>query len=173
MINSAQLTAITQLAHNVLTACYMTAPINAADVVTRLGGRLLPLTGDYDARIHNLGERAFSIEIDRLYPFPIAVEIGHLFLHMGYMINPEKWARITSYTDSPYYRHGYSQEDHEARKFASALTMPEEEFRSAFNCESVHGLRHAILRTAEFFRVPEREARIRGKALGLVPWEYE
>ena len=54
--------------------------------------------------------------------------IGHLILHMGYLIKEDKWKEESIYRDSVYYRYGYNIEESEATLFACAYMMPERKF---------------------------------------------
>ena len=49
--------------------------------------------------------------------FTIAHELGHLFLHMGYMIDSDLWEQQENAT---FYRAGNSSEEYQANEFAAA-----------------------------------------------------
>ncbi|GAB7081300.1 ImmA/IrrE family metallo-endopeptidase [Megalodesulfovibrio paquesii] len=171
--------AIQQLAANVFSKLNLSTPVNVDSVVKQLGGEIIQSTdSSYEARIQKNGDQGFTIELndsaishDGRRRFTIAHELGHLFLHMGYIINPEKWNRIDTYTDSPYYRQGYTEEEMEAHEFAAALLMPTQQFTPVFL--AVPEFRTAITNAAIHFGVTDKAAKTRAKWLGLMPWEYE
>ena len=99
----------------------------------------------------------------------IAHELGHLFLHMGYLVNPDKWNAIDEYYDSPKYRQGYSEEEYEANQFAGAFLMPEKEYRQ-FVIEYSKDNRINVNLIANHFNVSFDAALTRGKWLGIFQW---
>lgn len=118
----------------------------------------------------NDSDSRFIIHLNNNKPFSrtrfsIAHELGHLFLHMGYMT--DKWDTAETFKDSIYYRSynrkhmNYSQEETEANEFAAAFLMPKEQFRlsllkNAFDIEA----------TALEFQVSIEAARNRARNLG-------
>jgi hypothetical protein len=101
--------------------------------------------------------------------FSIAHELGHLFLHMGYLVDPPRWERTGEYRDAPKYRYGFSDEETEAHEFAAALLMPADDFRAAVSRWSSDG--HTQLGPlAEHFQVSREAARVRGQWLGVFEW---
>jgi len=92
--------------------------------------------------------------------------LGHLFLHMGYLVNPDTWGTSSEYCDSVYHRFGYSIEEAEANLFAAALLMPEEYFRRAVaklgkeKNQTVRGL-------ANYFKTSAAATLKRGEELGI------
>ena len=56
-------------------------------------------------------------------------ELGHLFLHMGYKINPKLWNMQENAT---YYRSGSSLLEYQAYQFAEALFMPQKYTRRSW-----------------------------------------
>jgi Zn-dependent peptidase ImmA (M78 family) len=102
--------------------------------------------------------------------FTLAHELGHLFLHMGYMLDMEKWNTINEYIDSPYYRMGYSEEEYEANHFAGSLLMPEDEYHK-FVKENISPQRTiSIPEISDHFNVSEDAALTRGRWLGIFSW---
>lgn len=97
--------------------------------------------------------------------FSIAHELGHLFLHMKYLINPEEWNSIepgTSHarnTNIPYSRY-----EAEANEFAASFLMPKERFLQVAE-ENFYNLN----KISSIFNVSVESAKIRGKVLGI--WE--
>lgn len=96
--------------------------------------------------------------------FTIAHEIGHLFLHMGYLVNMNKWNSINEYTDSPMFRQGYSEEEYEANEFAAAFLMPSSEFKS-YREQNL-----SLEDIAKKFHVSKEAALTRGRWLGMYGW---
>jgi hypothetical protein len=131
---------IVALAEVVRESLELEVPIDVAEAVNRLGGRLCEVEvapGEPEATVRRTGER-FEITIKKSpwsarNRFSVAHELGHLFLHMGYLVNPDAWGSSSEYRDSIYYRFGYGVEEAEANLFAAAFLMPEEEFRNAVN----------------------------------------
>lgn len=150
---------------------------NPDEAVTKLGGIIEYDIDDdcEDARIQRAPENSpakFIIHLNQNKPyfrtrFSLAHELGHLFLHMGYMT--DRWALTEDFEDSIYYRSynrkdmNYSQEESEANEFAAAFLMPKEQFkekllRNKFNLES----------TALYFQVSVEAATNRARNIGLL-----
>ncbi|WP_339196685.1 ImmA/IrrE family metallo-endopeptidase [Solibacillus sp. FSL R5-0449] len=152
------------------------APIDLKLLVEQLGGRLIETTNiddNMEAKIEKLGN-SFEITIDpdknqKRKRFSIAHELGHLFLHMGYLINPEKWNSTNEYVDSVYYRYGYNIEEFEANEFAACLLMPLEEFMDISQKNFKNGF-YDIEEIANHFDVSTQAVSNRGKFLGLFGW---
>ncbi|KOO43081.1 ImmA/IrrE family metallo-endopeptidase [Priestia koreensis] len=148
-------------------------PINLELLVERLGGKIIEsanIDENMEAKIEKV-EDSFVITIDpNRYPkrqrFSIAHELGHLFLHMGYLINPEKWNSTNEYIDSVYYRYGYNLEEFEANEFAACLLMPLEEFLN-ISKQNLNGEFYNIEEIAKYFNVSTQAVSYRGKILGL------
>lgn len=150
-------------------------PVDLKAVTLELGGELieLDLPEQVDAKIEKSGD-AFRIIVNRAKPdtrnnFSIAHELGHLFLHMGYLINPEKWDEVNVYTDSVYYRFGHDIEELEANEFAAAFLMPEAKYRQVVKEFTIDGLCD-ISKVAKRFGVSEEAALNRGRWLRIFPW---
>ncbi|PEN00134.1 hypothetical protein CN621_16925 [Bacillus wiedmannii] len=153
----------------------LSTPIDLESLVEKLGGTLSftnTIENDKEAKIEKK-EDSFEIYIDKNKSetrkrFSIAHEIGHLFLHMGYLLNPKKWESTNDYVDSVYYRYGYNIEEHEANEFAAHLLMPNEEFQEVsqknFNDASK---KYDINKIASHFNVSEDAAFTKGKLMGL------
>ena len=168
--------AIENLADTIRTQLNVTTPVNMQQVVSSLNGKLLSITfedSSISGRIQKKGdsfEISYNAEHSQLRSeFTIAHELGHLFLHMGYLVNPEKWNAIDEYYDSPKYRQGYSEEEYEANQFAGAFLMPEKEYRQ-FVSEHSEKNRISINVIANHFNVSFDAALTRGKWLGIFQW---
>jgi Zn-dependent peptidase ImmA (M78 family) len=163
------------LAEKIRLVCELITPVDVEEAVSRLGGELeRDDLADYEARIEKLNDR-FKItisntEYERRKRFSIAHEIGHLFLHMGYLINKEKWEETGAYRDSVYYRYGYSLEESEANEFAAAFLMPRAEFIEVTQNNLLGGV-YQIEKIAEHFDVSLESAVYRGRWLRLFSWE--
>jgi Zn-dependent peptidase ImmA (M78 family) len=174
-MNAGRRQEIELLAESVRRACGSEVPVDVEGAVTRLGGclRTVPVA-DHEAKIEKR-DSAFLITLteDRIATrqrFSIAHELGHLFLHMGYAIDEAKWQEADSYSDSVYYRYGYTEEEYEANEFAGALLMPRAEFeRVAGQYRVASG--YSINPIADHFLVSREAAIIRGRWLGLFAWE--
>src|SRR5205823_5783354 len=110
-------------------------PVDVIEAVKRLGGSVKEVPSrpeEPEATVRRMGER-FEITL-REHPvlarkrFSIAHEIGHLLLHMGYLIDPQRWDQSSEYKDSVYNRFGHGIEEDEANLFAAAFLMPAQEF---------------------------------------------
>jgi hypothetical protein len=161
---------IEALAEAVLSSQKNRVPPRIETIVEQLGGQvsLLPATSQVDALVRKAGS-TFEIhtkpQATTQKRFSIAHELGHLFLHMGYIINETKWRQINVYIDEPYYRFGYNTEELEANEFAACLLMPREQFSMTYY-ETV-AQRKPIKALARKFEVSEEAARLRAKFLGL------
>lgn len=168
--------AIENLANTIRTQLNVTTPVNMQQVVSSLKGELISITfedSSISGRIQKKGdsfEISYNAEHSQLRSeFTIAHELGHLFLHMGYLVNPDKWNAIDEYYDSPKYRQGYSEEEYEANQFAGAFLMPEKEYRQ-FISEHNENNRISINVIANHFKVSFDAALTRGKWLGIFQW---
>ena len=150
-------------------------PVDLPAVCQQLGGELLEedLGEEIDAKIEKSGD-SFKIIVNRNKPntrnnFSIAHELGHLFLHMGYLINPERWNNVNTYTDSVYYRFGHDIEELEANEFSAAFLMPEAKYRHEVKKFTRDGLCD-IPNVAKRFGVSEDAAINRGRWLRIFSW---
>lgn len=163
---------IVWLADTVRQACDLGVPADVHGAVTRLGGCVDVVAGaDFEAKVEKVESGGFRITVAResteeRQRFSIAHECGHLFLHMGYLIDETKWASITDYRDSVYYRFGYTQEEYEANEFAAALLMPAPAFADVARRHVRAGVCD-VAAIAAHFDVSVPAARVRGRFLGL------
>jgi Zn-dependent peptidase ImmA (M78 family) len=165
---------ISSLAQVVRDSLELETPIDVFDAVTKLGGTLRTMAGDFgepEALVRRTEER-FEIWLKNAHSplrqrFSVAHELGHLFLHMGYLLKPETWARSDEYKDSVYHRYGFGVEEIEANLFAAALLMPEREFR--INAEYLSHLdSSALLKSlSRHFKTSAAATLRRGKELGV------
>lgn len=175
-MNSARRKQINLLAENIRAACELSSPVDVDEAVRRLGGELRREgNSDYEAMVEKVNDR-FKITISpREYVqrerFSIAHEIGHLFLHMGYLIDKDKWEATGHYLDSVYYRYGHSIEESEANEFAAAFLMPRAEFIEVAQ-SNLLGSAYKIETIAEHFDVSLESVVYRGRWLRVFSWEH-
>lgn len=151
-------------------------PVNLKAVSKEIGGEIIEedLPKEIDARIEKSGD-AFRIIVNRNKSntrnnFSIAHELGHLFLHMGYIFNPDRWNKVERYTDSVYHRFGHDAEELEANEFAAAFLMPKGKYRQVVKEFTEEGLCD-LPKVARRFGVSEEAALNRGRWLGILSWE--
>lgn len=169
---------IDSLATTIRKALNLTIPFDPIDVVKLLNGDVLGITFEdpsISGRIQKK-DKTFEISYDitqskERINFTIAHELGHLFLHMGYLINDNKWNSIDEYYDSPKYRQGYSEEEYEANQFAGSFLMPKDEYVN-FVRENIDTKTNSIKihSIAKHFGVSFDAALTRGKWLGIFSW---
>lgn len=166
---------IQQLANAVRGACELKTPMDLGLAIERLGGELVEIPNpEYEAQIEKKGNEGFRITLaieahENRKRFSIAHELGHLFLHMGYLVDDDKWQQIGTFVDSVYHRFGYNLEEHEANEFAASLLMPREEFIEIAKANYSSGY-YTLDPIAEYFHVSTDAAKTRGCWLGLFTW---
>lgn len=166
---------IERLASDIHDIFQIPVPItNMESVISKLGGRLVydsnMLISDADGKLRKQGE-GFIINInpeqsDSRKNFTIAHEIGHLFLHMGYIIDEEKWDEKQN---EYYYRKGNNEEEYEANEFAAAFLMPKDEYKRVMDMYTEGNIVYTG-KIAEYFNVSASAASNRGKWLGYLVW---
>ncbi|MED4990110.1 ImmA/IrrE family metallo-endopeptidase [Geobacillus sp. NFOSA3] len=174
---------INKLANNIRSILELEPPVDIERAVKLLNGEIVEekLEHGMEAKIIKNTDSdypAFKIYInpeiignnERRKRFSIAHELGHLFLHMGYLINEEKWNQIENYTDSVYYRFGHNEEEYEAHEFAASFLMPEKHFREIAKKNYSNGY-YNIGPIADHFDVSKDAATNRGRWLGMFSWE--
>lgn len=165
---------IHRLADAVRNGCGLPSPLDVKLLATRLNGRIIEESAaEFEAKIERDGA-GFKISLakgsnERRQRFSIAHELGHLFLHMGYLVNDAKWKSSEPYKDAVYYRFGYSIEESEANEFAAALLMPRDEFRKVSHDNQSGGMVD-IDGVAEHFMVSADAALTRGRWLNMFAW---
>ncbi|WP_324728744.1 ImmA/IrrE family metallo-endopeptidase [Lysinibacillus fusiformis] len=177
-MNSNKRQEINNFAEQIRNILEVETPVNTHDVVSRLKGdiKYADNVDGKEAKIEKINENNFEFRItlphytnvlrDR---FTIAHELGHLFLHMGYLVDNEKWIETPEYQDSAYYRFGHSQEEYEANEFAASFLMPQKEFIMISKKYLEHD-KYNLTEIANHFGVSEEAARTRGRFLGLFDW---
>lgn len=166
---------IAELAETLRESLNLSSPVNVVGAVEMLGGEILEDESLDDEGVEALVRKhtdAFQIVLQKRKPplrkrFSIAHEIGHLFLHMGYLLDPDLWIGADEYRDSVYYRYGHGIEEDEANEFAACLLMPEKEFRSLL-AKHRNQMAEATDALADHFQVSKDAICTRGKRLGLL-----
>ncbi|MDD5139069.1 MAG: ImmA/IrrE family metallo-endopeptidase [Verrucomicrobiales bacterium] len=164
---------ISTLAEVVRESLELRVPIDIVEAVNRLGGTVKEVEtapGEPEATVRRTGER-FEITIKKNHlparnRFSVAHELGHLFIHMGYLVNPDTWGHSSEYCDSVYHRFGFNIEEAEANLFAAAFLMPEEEFRRAAN-ELRDKRNNPVKELANHFKTSASATLKRGQELGV------
>lgn len=170
---------INELAETVLDVFDISRPItNMNNVINILGGEIredasLGLFSDGKVYKEKDNSKGFSFYIvvpsnqpDARKNFTVAHELGHLFLHMGYKINDELWAKSD---DVVFNRRGNSEIELQANEFAAAFLMPKSEYKRVMD-EYSKGDTVFIDKVAEYFNVSIDAASYRGKWLGYLQW---
>ena len=172
-MNMVRRTQIQDLAEAIREESGIATPVDVFAAVESLGGRLKMVNNtDYEAKIEKEGE-GFLITLNEdvsegRLRFSVAHELGHLFLHMGFL-DDEKWSTADEYTDSVYYRFGHTVEEYEAHEFAGAFLMPETEFIKVASRNEKDGT-FSVDAIAAHFGVSTKAALTRGRWLGLFRW---
>lgn len=163
---------INLLAEHILEDFDVTPPIdNIEKVVELLGGTVQTMhasNGWIDGEIRKNGSDSFVIEIspfqnEHRKKFTIAHELGHLFLHMGYMTNEELW---NNQTDA-FHREGISEQESQANEFAAAFLMPQKLYKQVLD-QNTNGNTVDIVSVAQWFKVSVSATINRGKFLGYL-----
>jgi Zn-dependent peptidase ImmA (M78 family) len=168
------------IADSVRNSLSLTCPYDPKKVATLLGGTIQYQTIDHriDAAIRKNGDNGFIIylNIDRSAVrerFTLAHELGHLFLHMGYLLDNTKWNSMSDndFQDSAFFRmsDNYTQEENEANEFAASFLMPKIEFANIAK-QHLSNNHYTIGPIAKYFQVSEIAAINRGKWLGIFAW---
>ncbi len=143
------------------------------DVVNKLGGHIkedFNIVSISDGSIRKQGD-GFVIFVSPFQSierknFTIAHELGHLFLHMGYMIDSELWEQ----QNETYYRSGDSLKEYQANEFAAALLMPEKQYKKIMDQYTIEDNVVETSKIASYFKVSVSAASNRGKFLGYLEW---
>lgn len=162
---------INSLTEDILHFFNIQIPIDDMDaLVKKLGGSVEEKDVFSDGAVIKDGD-AFKILLspyqdEKRRRFTIAHELGHLFLHMGYLTNKNLWAQQD---ENIYHRIGSSEKEYQANEFAAAFLMPQSIYLKKMN-ENVNGNKVNTSKIAEYFHVSVEAASNRGKFLGYLKW---
>lgn len=165
---------INSLTQDIINLYNIQVPIqNIDEVVEILGGQIessfdIEHMSDGSIRKQDNGFIIFvsPFQSSERRKFTIAHELGHLFLHMGYMIDSDLWEQQENAT---FYRAGNSSEEYQANEFAAALLMPRDRYKEIMD-RYTKGNIVETGKIAEFFGVSVSAASNRGKFLGYLQW---
>jgi Zn-dependent peptidase ImmA (M78 family) len=168
---------INEFAVTLRAALDVKSPVDMQKIVSLLGGKIRyvePSEIPYEAIIEKSGD-SFLITLTNdkkraRHNFSIAHELGHLFLHMGYIVAPEKWQKTETYEDSIRARHGFTEEELEANEFSGALLMPRDEFISIAQKYRKDGL-YQLNKIGEHFDTSSQAVKTRGQWLNVFKWD--
>lgn len=167
-------TRINKLADSIREALELVLPpYEPKEAVHKLGGEIIYDIRDdiIDACIEKTEGQKFNIHLSdnkssQRKRFTLAHELGHLFLHMGFIIDESKWSQkgLVFYRDNT-----SSKDEYEANEFAAAFLMPKKEFIEVASNNLQNDL-YNVERLADHFGVSMDAATNRGKWLGLFQW---
>ena len=166
---------INELTQDIINVYNISIPIgDIDDLVRELGGEIKEEENFCDGGIQKNGD-GFIIFLspfqdEKRRRFTIAHELGHLFLHMGYRINPKLWEAQPEH--SQYYRNvsDRSEREYQANEFAAALLMPKYEYLKIMKNNIEDGNLVNTQSIANYFNVSVEAASNRGKFLGVLQW---
>lgn len=117
------------------------------------------------AREHSFEIAIFPEQDDERRNFAIAHELGHLFLHMGYLISKETWGQYSNSGQCVQFAHFCTDEqDCQANEFAASLLMPQKEFKEKID-EHTSGNFADMAQVANYFHVSISMATNRARSL--------
>lgn len=160
---------INEIAELVRKIYIVDGPVSDIDsVVSCMGGRIIEDLGIYDfsgGQIRKIGDSEFEIIVSPFRSlerrnFAIAHELGHLFLHMGFMTDSDKWRKQR---EEVYYRNGNSELEYQANEFAAAFLMPRKDYKDELD-KHIKGNMVNTEKIARHFFVSIDAAVNRGKA---------
>lgn len=149
--------------------------VELEDIIEHLGGEIVyDVMSLDDAFVLKDSPNSFKIVVDKWgydtrNRFSIAHELGHLFLHMQYLINDEVWNSIeVGKKFSRQVGRAYSEIEEDANEFAGAFLMPKEIFLKTVE-ELTKGGYCNTQEVAKVFGVSADCVNIRGRKLNV--WE--
>lgn len=154
--------------------CYkISSPIvNIKDVINQLEGQID--FANVSASRHSILEKTrdndvnFKITISNFISyenlrFQLAFDIGHLFLHMGYIINDERWESSDSVL-----RKYAGEMQLQADEFARSLLMPRNLFGKAVLGSQCNDGKYDLKVISSYFGTPINQTLKRGIDLGYM-----
>lgn len=148
---------------------------NIEYVVTGLGGTFIRKDINIKGFSCHLykNDDAFTIEVSGTYNdnksevLAIAEQIGHLFLHMGYLIDKEMWKKCEN---NECFREEIGEMQYQAYEFAMALLMPRKLFFEKIRECYIGDGKYNIEPLPNFFNVPIGAIERRGQYYGIFSW---
>ena len=171
-MDNATRTMINSLTQDILASFEIQIPIqDMNEIVVLLGGSIQTDYSSADGSVEKDGD-SFKILVspfqdEKRRRFTIAHELGHLFLHMGYLTNSELWKRQD---ENRYNRLGSSEKEYQANEFAAAFLMPQKEYLKKVKEYIIDNNKVNTYKIAEYFNVSVEAASNRGKFLGYLRW---
>lgn len=162
---------INSLTEDIIRTFNIDIPIDDIDaLVCKLGGSIQTLNNIHDGAVIKDGN-SFRILVspfqdEKRRRFTIAHELGHLFLHMGYLTNSALWERQN---DNVYHRIGNSEQEYQANEFAASLLMPRDRYLEVLD-QYTEKNQVDTAEVANYFHVSIEAASNRGKFLGYLKW---
>lgn len=157
---------IENLATDIIIATNTSIPIlSIHDFILNIKGIMIE-TDNYSVMRNNKSFIVTTPKTDNItgQKFRIAELLGHLFLHMGYMINDEIWNAQKNY--EPYDENsGGIDYTYQANEFALALIMPKKEFIAKIE-EYSNGNMVDTPKLADYFKTNINTASLRGTLFG-------
>jgi Zn-dependent peptidase ImmA (M78 family) len=152
-------------------------PYDPKDAIRKLNGKIIYDISEErtDGYIEKIDINNFCIHLSnnkstQRERFTLAHELGHLFLHMGFIIDDEKWKSLSKLPESVFYRgNSYSDEEYEANEFAASFLMPKGDFLDIAG-SNLHDNIYNIEEIASCFDVSLEAVANRGKWLGIFQW---
>ena len=164
---------ISELAQCVMNAYDIKPPIKDMNSLVHQLGGIIEEKIDFDdlcdGTIQKSGPNNFIITIspfqnEKRKNFTIAHELGHLFLHMGFMTDRKLWS---TQDEMVYERFGTSEQEYQANEFAATLLMPADEYKNIVDRYSKDN-KVNMSKVAEYFNVSLSAAITRGRFLGYL-----
>lgn len=165
---------IDKLADKVRRQWNIEIPITSLDeIVHSMGGEISESASVLDAKIVPNGN-SFVILISpsnnkKRQKFTIAHELGHLFYHMGFYFDKDKWETGKRQEQFFHCEEFTAEEEYEANQFAASFLMPEDEFILKIR-ELRQGSQINIEDLASAFAVSHDAVLNRGRSLRIFPW---
>lgn len=172
-MNDATWVYINRIANAIRLAFDIAGPIGDIDhLVKELGGSVVEkpdLDPLYGKTIRKTGDCSFEITVSPYQNheqrnFAIAHELGHLFLHTGYLIDDDAWDRQSNGRFICFHS---DEAERQTNAFAAALLMPEKECQAEMGAYS-DGNAVDMAKVADYFHVSITAATNRGRDIGFL-----
>ena len=180
LLNADKIEELTKIIHKSITPS-LKRPYNIDAIITSFNGKIEEVY-DYYIKDHEIvkdNNNVYSfviriclnkIENEVKKNYVKAHLLGHLFMHMGFMINDEKFNKFDSFSETFTTRNNnYSTEESEANFFALSLLLPKNEFMNVCD-DNLFKCQYDVNAIAKEFNVSESMVCKRGKQLGFFAW---